>query len=297
MERSLGTMWNKIGGNNVLLTFRIGVKIWKHQACKMSRSQLRVKSREMTTEKRLKCGNSRPKWDFSVIWLPGSNYLLPSPIFSHISLHFSVLEDFLSLLPSPISPHYYSGPVAFPWKLDRGGRKIAPNFAPHSISHFDPRNWQKYFRGWNVKNPLSPPHEKWPKSHECTQNLMVSFSVERVEGPELELQRLTRADMGAYLCIASNGIPSPVSKRIMVHVHCKQVKRIRLSCSVLTPKLLFQFILWWKSTKKLWRRTWEALWSCPAPSKPLRSRSTSGSRRAKRRGKSVWEVQCFLVIN
>eukprot|EP00095_Tigriopus_kingsejongensis_P010050 maker-scaffold99_size374999-snap-gene-0.22 protein:Tk10050 transcript:maker-scaffold99_size374999-snap-gene-0.22-mRNA-1 annotation:"PREDICTED: lachesin-like" len=43
--------------------------------------------------------------------------------------------------------------------------------------------------------------------------------VERVEGTDLVLNRLTRADMGAYLCIASNGIPSPVSKRIMVHVH------------------------------------------------------------------------------
>ena len=47
------------------------------------------------------------------------------------------------------------------------------------------------------------------------------ISVEVVEGPELKLDRLTRADMGAYLCIAKNGIPSPVSKRIMIHVHCK----------------------------------------------------------------------------
>ena len=47
------------------------------------------------------------------------------------------------------------------------------------------------------------------------------FSVETVEGSELRLERLTRADMGAYLCIASNRIPSPVSKRIMIHVHCK----------------------------------------------------------------------------
>ena len=35
------------------------------------------------------------------------------------------------------------------------------------------------------------------------------------------MSKVTRADMGPYLCIASNGIPSPVSKRIMVHVHCK----------------------------------------------------------------------------
>jgi len=50
---------------------------------------------------------------------------------------------------------------------------------------------------------------------------IIFLSVTSVEGPELILRRLTRADMGAYLCIATNGIPSPVSKRIMVHVHCE----------------------------------------------------------------------------
>ena len=35
------------------------------------------------------------------------------------------------------------------------------------------------------------------------------------------LSKLARADGGAYLCIAQNGVPSPVSKRIMVHVHCE----------------------------------------------------------------------------
>ena len=54
--------------------------------------------------------------------------------------------------------------------------------------------------------------------------ILYSFTVQTVEGNELELNGLTRSDMGAYLCIASNGIPSPVSKRIMVHVHCKLFK-------------------------------------------------------------------------
>ena len=44
---------------------------------------------------------------------------------------------------------------------------------------------------------------------------------EGIEGNTLVLTKLTRADGGAYLCIAQNGVPSPVSKRIMVHVHCK----------------------------------------------------------------------------
>uniref|UniRef100_A0A1A9W3X2 Ig-like domain-containing protein n=1 Tax=Glossina brevipalpis TaxID=37001 RepID=A0A1A9W3X2_9MUSC len=39
------------------------------------------------------------------------------------------------------------------------------------------------------------------------------------EGPNLTLWQVTRSHMGAYLCIASNGIPPTVSKRIMVIVN------------------------------------------------------------------------------
>jgi hypothetical protein len=45
--------------------------------------------------------------------------------------------------------------------------------------------------------------------------------VSSVEGSQVSLTRVTRGDSGAYLCIASNGVPSPVSKRIMLYVHCK----------------------------------------------------------------------------
>lgn len=43
--------------------------------------------------------------------------------------------------------------------------------------------------------------------------------VSSVEGSQVSLTRVTRADSGAYLCIAANGVPSPVSKRIMLYVH------------------------------------------------------------------------------
>ncbi|CAG7703127.1 unnamed protein product, partial [Allacma fusca] len=39
------------------------------------------------------------------------------------------------------------------------------------------------------------------------------------EGNILRLLKVTRADMGAYLCIASNGVPPTISKRITVSVH------------------------------------------------------------------------------
>lgn len=41
-----------------------------------------------------------------------------------------------------------------------------------------------------------------------------------VEGETLWLSKITRSEMGAYLCIASNGVPPSVSKRMKLQVHC-----------------------------------------------------------------------------
>lgn len=40
-------------------------------------------------------------------------------------------------------------------------------------------------------------------------------------GETLQIYRVTRVHMGAYLCIAYNGVPPSVSRRILLHVHCK----------------------------------------------------------------------------
>ncbi|XP_011308373.1 lachesin isoform X2 [Fopius arisanus] len=42
--------------------------------------------------------------------------------------------------------------------------------------------------------------------------------VEKFQGEQLNLTKITRTEMGAYLCIATNGIPPTVSKRIIVDV-------------------------------------------------------------------------------
>ncbi|KAK6617238.1 hypothetical protein RUM44_005569 [Polyplax serrata] len=45
-----------------------------------------------------------------------------------------------------------------------------------------------------------------------------------VEGEMLTLSKVTRSEMGAYLCIAANGVPPSVSKRMMLHVHYSSSK-------------------------------------------------------------------------
>lgn len=48
-----------------------------------------------------------------------------------------------------------------------------------------------------------------------------SFTALLVEGEMLSLTKITRSEMGAYMCIASNGVPPSVSKRMKLQVHCK----------------------------------------------------------------------------
>lgn len=51
-------------------------------------------------------------------------------------------------------------------------------------------------------------------------------SVTMYDGEQLNLTRITRNEMGAYLCIATNGVPPTVSKRITVDVECEFVAGI-----------------------------------------------------------------------
>lgn len=51
--------------------------------------------------------------------------------------------------------------------------------------------------------------------------LCVYTSVSEWEYETLELSKISRLDMGSYLCIAANGVPPIVSKRIKVSVDCE----------------------------------------------------------------------------
>lgn len=47
------------------------------------------------------------------------------------------------------------------------------------------------------------------------------MAVFNIESEYLNISQVIREDMGAYLCIASNGIQPAVSKRISIQVNCK----------------------------------------------------------------------------
>lgn len=52
----------------------------------------------------------------------------------------------------------------------------------------------------------------------------------------LTLSKVTRSEMGAYMCIASNGVPPTVSKRMKLQVHCEYESNLTSK-----PNLTFYF--------------------------------------------------------
>lgn len=49
-----------------------------------------------------------------------------------------------------------------------------------------------------------------------------SYTVNVVDGEILSITKVSRLHMAAYLCVASNGVPPSISKRINLKVQCKR---------------------------------------------------------------------------
>ncbi|OXA64235.1 Lachesin [Folsomia candida] len=62
------------------------------------------------------------------------------------------------------------------------------------------------------------PVVKWRREDGGDLRINKTYSVAEWEGETLELSRISRLDMGAHLCIASNGVPPGVSKRLKISV-------------------------------------------------------------------------------
>ena len=65
-----------------------------------------------------------------------------------------------------------------------------------------------------------PPHIVWRR--EDGEDILVGGKkMNIVEGPKLRLEKISRLNMGDYLCVASNGIPPSASNRFSIRVQCK----------------------------------------------------------------------------
>lgn len=85
------------------------------------------------------------------------------------------------------------------------------------------RNWRDGFLfTWDSlnrkKNPKRLPLLN-PFNVRNTNLKKFCIAVVSVDGTVFNITRVNRLHMGAYLCIASNGVPPSVSKRIMLIVH------------------------------------------------------------------------------
>ena len=49
----------------------------------------------------------------------------------------------------------------------------------------------------------------------------VLYLAEKVAGEVIHLHKVTRSEMGSYMCIANNGVPPAVSKTVQLNVNCK----------------------------------------------------------------------------
>lgn len=51
--------------------------------------------------------------------------------------------------------------------------------------------------------------------------LQYIHTVNVVDGEILSITKISRLHMAAYLCVASNGVPPSISKRVQLKVQCK----------------------------------------------------------------------------
>nr|XP_031828624.1 limbic system-associated membrane protein-like [Nomia melanderi] len=71
----------------------------------------------------------------------------------------------------------------------------------------------------------------WKRDDGSMININKTLSVLEWPGETLEMTRISRLDMGVYLCIATNGVPPSVSKQIKVSVDCEYILNYCQHCA------------------------------------------------------------------
>ena len=67
------------------------------------------------------------------------------------------------------------------------------------------------------------------------------------EGEVLRIDRVSRYDMGYYMCIASNGVPPSVAQRIFLPVSCKFPLEKRLALELTQRRVWWQVFKWFSA--------------------------------------------------
>ncbi|XP_066908111.1 neuronal growth regulator 1 [Halyomorpha halys] len=70
---------------------------------------------------------------------------------------------------------------------------------------------------WCAASGSPSPNITWKRENNLSFNIN-GLKTQTVDGPSFNISKVTRHHMGAYLCIASNGVPPTVSKRIRLSV-------------------------------------------------------------------------------
>lgn len=70
----------------------------------------------------------------------------------------------------------------------------------------------------------------------CSFNILFLWPVSKWNGAWLNMSSVERGSSGAYFCIASNGVPPSVSKRVLLRVLCKinNIIRTFFTCLFIT---------------------------------------------------------------
>ena len=69
----------------------------------------------------------------------------------------------------------------------------------------------------NGKGKLRPRNRPQSRDRDCRE-VVVHY------GTSLSLPHVSRHDSGVYFCLASNGVPPTVSKKVRLYVDCKAIK-------------------------------------------------------------------------
>lgn len=63
------------------------------------------------------------------------------------------------------------------------------------------------------------PYVMW-RREDGNEMVVSGENVNVVDGEILSITKISRLNMAAYLCVASNGVPPSISKRVLLKVQC-----------------------------------------------------------------------------